>query len=406
MQFATESKDPSEFTGTSSQISEIGLIENLLELKHFKDPKIQRRLAVYPYESFAKKNELICELMRLLWPEQVKIDLFSIYKDFDYFMTATGRKGHFIHQFEVFLLGLNLLLALWKKKPNRSIFKAKNQEELINIWLVTATTHDCGYPLQIAPDIVADLSNLCSKLNLKSLADKFDSIKFKDLLKKEHELKGMIIKSKSPEDIVSGYISIESFMKNILKSHLKLSSGKVQILIDKFTDDANHGYVSSIILCNILLDVVANNIPDPDELKDDWLFKKLGFMAGAISLHSLDLKDKEYIKEISFDHNPYAYVLFLIDNIQDWSRAIVPNTKYAEYKLKDFSISDRELSLSYILSHDLWTDQVRVDAKKDILNRSAKLKCLPKLSTKFNYKINVSFQGDSLSAFPSIKMVM
>ncbi|MCK5158159.1 MAG: hypothetical protein KAR08_03315, partial [Candidatus Heimdallarchaeota archaeon] len=342
MQFATESKDPSLLPGTSSQIAEIGLIENLLELKHFKKPQIQRRLAVYPYESYAKKNELICELMKLLWPEQVKIDLFSIYKDFDYFMTATGRKGHFIHQFEVFLLGLNLLLVLWKKKPNLSIFKAKSKEELINIWLITATTHDCGYPLQIAPDIVNDLSNLCMKLNLKYLSDRFDSIKFKDLLKKEHELKGLVIRNKSQDEIISEYISIEILMKIILKSNLKLSSDEIQKLIDKFVDDANHGYVSSIILCNILLDVVINDLSDPNKFKDDWLFNKLNFIAGAISLHSLDIKDRKYIRKISFEDNPYAYILFLIDNIQDWSRAIVPNTKYAEYQLKDFNISDNE----------------------------------------------------------------
>jgi len=98
---------------------------------------------------------------------------------------------------------------------------------------------------------------------------------------------------------------------------------------------------------------------------------------GAITLHTLS--DKRLLEKISCNRNVYAFLLFIIDNIQDWSRAFKPDKKHPNYHLIHFSNNeDKRIILDYSLTSDSWSDEMKVDvhkfinSKKQILNKPAR----------------------------------
>lgn len=405
------SNDISEFAynnlfGTMSQAAEIQLVAPLLHLDFFKDITVQRRLAVYPFENNHNKSELICEIMDRIWPSKNGNRLFPIYKSFEHYLTASGKRGHFLHQFEVFLLGLNILLKLWtKSNNNKKMFKVNNINELIQVWLLTSTTHDLGYPLQVASDIMDQLSRLYKDLELVNLSAKYNSIKFENEVLNESELKGFVVKS--DDDIISYYVSIDKLMYNAIKDSTTLTNEEISNLIDSFIKDKRHGFVSSKILCRTIASELLSSNPRVLSRTNRRLLKLLHMAMAATALHDMPKSCNKYIKNISFEKNPYAYLLFIIDNIQDWSRGIVPDARFPEYNLRDVKINDNHLSIDYQLSHENWTDALIKSAEDDIKSRKKILKLLVPLSTTLEYNIFVRFFRNDSSRFSStIKLTL
>ena len=77
--------------------------------------------------------------------------IFDDYSDFErnLFLLPSYR-GHFIHQFNVFLLGyyiLNKLLNVINKDDRKRIFDKTEFHENF-VWMLTSTFHDMGYPIE------------------------------------------------------------------------------------------------------------------------------------------------------------------------------------------------------------------------------------------------------------------
>lgn len=390
--------------GSMSHEAEVQLVHPLLELDFFSEVGVQRRLAIYPFENYHNKSELICEIMDRIWPSKQGNLLFPIYKSFEHYLTASGKRGHFLHQFEVFLLGQNLLLQLWKKteKPN-DVFKVSSITELIQVWLLTSTTHDLGYPLQVASEIMRQLSTLYRDLELTTLAEKYNSIKFENTILNEAELKGFAVKSGA----LSYYISIDEIMNEVLTTSTDLTKPEVDKLIAKFVSSERHGYVSAKILCRtIIKELFADKYPALTKVNEK-LFHLLKLAMAATALHDIPSELHKYISKLAFEKNPYAYLLFIIDNIQDWSRSIVPNPKFPEYNLLKVSITNDHLLIDYLLVLDNWTEDAIKHSEDEIIARHDLLSKLKPLKIQMNYGIEVNFyRNDSTKFNNSVKLIL
>jgi len=384
--------------GQISHEAEIALVNPLLSMRMFSRGDVQRRLAIYPFENYHNKSELICQIMDKIWPSEEGSSLFPIYKNFEHYLTASGKRGHFIHQFEVFLLGLNILIQLWNKAPalkRKTIFKVSSITELIHIWLLTSSTHDLGYPLQMAAEITKQLSQLYKELELTTLSSIYNSVKFDETVTSESELAGFTVES----DPHTYYIKIDDILEVSIINSVNSSKEEVVELIAKLIKYKKHGYVSAKILCRTFLkNLYSKQYPIFDK-KTKKLDEILKLSLAAITLHDLPDDCHKFIPNISFDKNPYAWLLFVIDNVQDWSRAIIPSTLHPDYHLMGLSITEKGVSISYLLRMDHWEAAGIERMEKELMKRKKLLKQLVKSDNAFDFCVDVTFARNDSSEF-------
>lgn len=394
--------NPYIISSTLTEQAEENIIMALFELPQFKEPNIQRKLAYYPYASPEVKNETICEIMDSIWGKTNFEYPFKTFKELEIYLTAGGQRGHFIHQFEVYLLGLNIIDVFLKNKVK---FVFEDTERIYYTWLITSTAHDFGYPLQIAQKITTRLSKLYQDIGMVSLSDKFKSISYSDsLILKESDLSSLIIKKDTTSHVCETILIKELIAETILAT-LSVKTSDACDIQSKLITDNDHAYVSAVMLSNILVkQLLKNNNDDYNHMKDSWQFDALKYAIGAIALHAS--KKNETIENLAFEKNPFAYLLFIIDNIQEWNRAVVNDIAWPIYTLTHFSVTDtnKEIKLNYMLNHDVWDKDMKdrivisLKDKKDLLEKPSGPN--PPLGLIFTLQFN-SNDGDS---FPDVQI--
>lgn len=372
-----------------SQFAQENLINDLLSEDFFKNPSVQRQLASYPCVHENEKDKIILNLMNYYWNMPTANDFFMIFRDFDAVFSILGKKGHFIHQFEVFLLGHFLIQKLLQSKNSSYLLELfENKERLHYAWLLTATAHDFGYPLELSNKLAGKFSSLYGKLKFKTISEQYKAITYKFNIETEKELLTIKVLDASTNKIVT--INIDEFIHNGIKSSLDLETHEVDTVINKLKKESIHGYISSFILCNSYLEYLSKaNLYG--KTCDKWRIDILQMVAAAIAIHTL--KEDVYIKRISFKNNPLAHLLFLVDNLQEWNRTLRPHDKFASYNLLkfDFNQANSTISLDYILTHEKWTASILADAQASLADKKNLLSWLKPPTPMFNVNIVMNF---------------
>lgn len=343
-----------------SEEAERQLINNIISESYFATPKVQRLLASYVSAEPFEKDEIILKLMKTYWDIPVAAGLFKTFRDFDVAFSLLGKKGHFIHQFEVFLLGTNIILQIINARPDSPILDHfANKEQLLYTWLLTSTAHDLGYSFQVAHKLCAHLSGMYDALRMKNLAEEFRQITKRskkalgpDLLNTEISAKG----GKKTN------FSFEEFLIDGIATSLSIGAGEASRLMKLLKGKNDHGYISAILLCKNYLgcieDTELTNKPG-----EEWRMDCLHLAATAISLHTLKTKQEEYIRQFN-SSNPIAILLFIVDNLQEWQRMLRPHALYPAYNLYEFNIVEKYICFKYILTHEKWTNRMCTEVTK------------------------------------------
>ena len=377
------------------------LVDKIITYKWFSAPDIQRRLATLPIVEGA--DILVLEitkglLSQILFNEaencKLKIDHvmkpIKSLRDFDHFLALIGHKGHFLHQFLVFLLVFRCFLILKNRKEILAILKQfympdPNSPENDDNWerwfslacLLTCMYHDLGYSVQDFPRISYHLKDLYACLGFQALADQHIELCEKYTLDQEQNL------------FDYNNIDIAAFISKNLCKTLGKEVGDSEIsrlekrLKEKTTACSNskladHGYLSALILCRAWL-------PRIHELS---VGKKsgmdlLGIACAAIGLHSLKGgPDLQFASKIDFKKNPLAYLLKIADNFQDWNRTVmeIEDSPYATSSLIGYSERENngttDVKMEYILYYEQWDEKLVMDVTRDIQRRQATLNLL------------------------------
>lgn len=371
--------------------SERKLIAPIVSNNIFDDTTIKRLLATYPSANESAKTDLISQLMTELWKRQ---EIFKTFQTFDYFLALSGKRGHFVHQFEVYILGINFLLFLKGLRSDlHNDFKLQDFDQILYAWLITSTAHDFGYPVEAAHKIVGKLSELYKKFDLKYLSNSLNILDMKTIMKNDASISKMLLPT-GPSEHLGSYVDIGNLITLSLMTTLDLSIGDAIALQEKFIDSAKHGYASAILISRILISefLEENSF---DDVKKTWKFHVLMSAIAAISLHNLspgNVGESVTINKVSYDRNPLAFILMLIDNIQDWNRNIFPEEKYPDYHLDDVIITGDEFILKYVISHNTWDSTTQEIVEKYLAEKTSIVSLLTKPSPPFGAKISVHFQ--------------
>ena len=379
-----------------SAAAEKTLIERLINKKNFKDIFVLRNLSYYPWVSIEEKNLIIKDLMVHFWqiPSRTTKQFMLIYRDFDTIFSILGIRGHYIHQFEVFMLGWYIISQIIKKK-SFDLFKPyfKDQDDLFYSWLYTSSAHDFGYPFQKARKLTKRFSKLYKKIYFIELSNSFKNL-LKDFNRVNYtELSKIRIKdafNKNKE------LDIEEFIYegiNEIASTRKNADEILRIL----KEANNHGFISAKIFCKLYIEYLSkHNLWAKDKEN------QVKMIASAIALHAIPEEKLNFIKKINYHKNPLAYFLFIIDNLQEWHRTLMASDKWPSYNLVGFKFSDDNLILEYLLTHENWTGIMEkkvteaLQKKKDVIDAALQKKKIYKFNILIKYFSNTGIEFNQI----------
>lgn len=226
--------------------------------------------------------------------------------------TDVKYREHFIHQFQVFLLGYYLINE--KKSLRKQLLKHLQNinpnydlEDVLKVWFITSMFHDFSYS-------VGKMEGWLKNYFLRVAVPSKFNINWADIftqyeVEKVKLLELISANSNKPKDKIA----------NIIK--------------DTFIEDHDHGVMSGLMLMNIL---------DIEEM----LLKEA---CCAIALHTEVFYSK--LGKLRIDQFPFAFLLVFCDNAQEWGRPVMMSLiPHVDVKLEDINIADEdkvELKLRY-----------------------------------------------------------
>jgi hypothetical protein len=256
-----------------------------------------------------------------------KEETFSLFKNFQRFekilFQSPEYRGHYAHQFDVYLLGYYMLNKLLEGRSDNlqdyisQVFKGRSNEPNFT-WMLTATFHDMGYPIEQIDNWFKEFLSLFLKVETP-IQFGLDQIltpifyEYIGYLSETHHGRGIAL------TIADGKLSQRDWrFHNILHNALR---------------QKKHGVISSLLLIHSLL--TQEDIGQHQEWFYGTFPNSVLPACHAIAVHDLDLKDYK----ISLKQFPYAFLLVLCDTLQDWKRSTLPKD-YSE--LIDINVSPKE----------------------------------------------------------------
>jgi hypothetical protein len=240
-----------------------------------------------------------------LWLSSEKnSSLFEDARDFEPILSRSNQpyRDHFIHALNVFLLGYYIINKLNEIKPDNLYFRNNNFN--VNLtWMLSSTFHDIAYPVQETEVWLNDLFDQFLGVNPKlslNIAQLMPPIynDFMRMISFYHQdpYQSFLIKS--------DFLGMDWVFYNDLSVRLA---------------EKDHGVLASLMLCHRMAIKEAFLAQQTYENRDRdlnrWEFFYNHMPAGhAICLHTL------YDQNFSFSKHPFAFLLILCDELQDWGR--------------------------------------------------------------------------------------
>lgn len=256
--------------------------------------------------SNVQRTSIITEQIEKLWVSiHGKPDTYLVFENFNslekILFKLPDYRGHYIHQFNVFLLGYYLINKLIENEQIKENFR-KYTDKINFVWMLASTFHDMGYPIQ-------ELENLFSM--------------FIDMFLKVSTKYHMNI-----DDILtSNFYNYVEYLSEIHYQFTTLNQNQwglnrncrkdyrfLNLILTKLRAK-DHGVISALLLIHSVLS------KEKFINREQWLNRDFPFYimpaCHAISVHNLRTDDIC----ITFNETPFAFLLILCDEMQDWGRS-------------------------------------------------------------------------------------
>lgn len=183
-------------------------------------------------------------------------EYFKNYSDFESVLYGGAKfyRDHVIHVFRVWLLGIQLLLQkeyieLIKICPDVTV----NQHEKISIWTLIALTHDLGYPLEKALQIIDRTKNMMKSFVVNPTVSM--DLSFSGVQNSMNDFVLRLISSKmkrineedQPSMIADGEVRNDRYVARL--------QPKYYFKLQKSLEHNKHGILSSLIIYNTSLNL-------------------------------------------------------------------------------------------------------------------------------------------------------
>lgn len=297
------------YRSEKSKLASKELVRPLFDISVFRQPPILRRLALYPTADL-QTREVIAEyiagnLLSDMFPRS--LELVKVFRQLDYVLAGVGEKRHFVHQFEVFLLGSTILSKLLKARGALPTLPGSSESDIFRGWMIAALFHDLGKPTEKVKEIAKALNKIYQTLGSAENILSVDQLPS--------------VTNTALEDTVKD--RLEAFIGPDWKGVLGVDL---------------HGYLSAgIVLGEISPSTITSSA--------------LSTALAAIVAHVFK-PNSGSTRRLRFEECPFAYLLFLLDNIQEWERDPVGNPDHISGELAGLNWSEdgTAISIMYQLS--------------------------------------------------------
>lgn len=325
-----------------------------------------------------EENEIIQNNIENLWAgkygKQKSAKSFLDFKIFEPILDKIeGYRDHFVHPFQVFLLGsliidknYSLINSIVKKKTENM-----KSDTLDFTWLIASTFHDFCYPIENFKKFTKDFFG--SFLQTNEISIDFDLTKF---LLTEGTLNYI-------DQLISLYMFYyldENGKCWQYNQKCQINQNLRDIILNDLNNRKDHGIFSAITLLKKILQEDNCNKPEyiSGRFSSDIYPASLAIALHNIATHKTD----EELAPIIFEKSPIIFLLIYCDTVQDWGREA---KNKIDVKFKNFTIVEKEITTS-----------VSVKTKKDFDEKLVEYRrCFNKLiSSKLNFKISLTCEED------------
>ncbi len=261
-----------------------------------------------------------------LWEEASKYaDFLEEMRSFEPLLKELGLRDHFIHSFNVFLLGYYIINKINRSTDQVGYYFGTSENTSNLIWLLASTFHDVAYAVEKTDDWLNKFFN-----NFLGVNPHF-SLSISEVLTPVHadimRMLSQYHKSSTPNIFDFSFDKMDWYYYNKLGEEL---AGK------------NHGVISALMLCHRMAIKEGFLCKPPKTAKRDrvrnrnqWDFLDHLRASHAISLHHISSIPVE------FHRHPFAFVLILCDEIQDWGRGEMDKQRdFISLEKIDFQITN------------------------------------------------------------------
>jgi hypothetical protein len=339
---------------------DVKLLEKMLKLENVSYKKDLFDATSKHLSHKDNEYEFVRDVFSKLWGKWIGVSYNDFLETFDpalqHVFAGTREKDrivyrdHYLHQFQVFLLGLYIVDKLYEdfaikyncKKPEIS-------------WLIISSFHDIAYPVQ--------------------LYDEWSGKFFKQIFGVSEDIAHIDLKSKFVEqsfmnctNSLIARLSSVFFKEKLEGNWLSKKRELVQFFYEKITKAKNHCILSSVSLLKMVQDEYKKRITIGKTKFEDIYQDIIIPSALAIALHDgkiwQELKDKgkwQKLKEkvplpfLRFDDDPLSFLLIFCDNIQEWGRPSQTQIGEKEERRKKFYLGDLKYDPKKGFDITIWT---------------------------------------------------
>ncbi len=307
-------------------------------------------------------------------------EYFDKYASFEELLYGGSKyyRDHVVHVFRVWLLGIEQLLIDNCKYLKRIKVSGRDTEsplEKISIWSIIALTHDLGYPLEKALEIIGktkdmmksfivdpvvsmDLSFTGVQNSMNDYVLRFISSK----MLKASEIDNTVIERKKDEGKETDD-SVKGIEESKKKEYVARLQPKYYFKFQKSLEQKDHGIISALIIYKLLIYFLESDY----SINENYFFGEEDCRQFYIRREILRAIASHTCRDIyQQDANNFSFLLILCDDAQEWGRkylselyvdkgekyeykGIELKTKTEKFEDKEKEIQEYKFSDKYIL---------------------------------------------------------
>lgn len=249
-------------------------------------------------------------------------DYFESYSGFESLLYGGNQyyRDHVVHVFRVWLLGIELLI---KKECNFldtikvSKRETENPLEKLSIWTLVSLTHDLGYPLEKALDIIGKTKEMMGAFVVNPVVSMDLSFTGVQNVMNDYVLRFISSKMVEIKETAKTIVEEKDEEK---KDYVARLQPKYYFKFQKSLEHNDHGVISALIIYKLLIYFLESDY----SINEDYYFSKEDCRQFFIRREILRAIASHTCHDIyQQDAFNFSFLLILCDDAQEWGRKYI-----------------------------------------------------------------------------------
>ncbi|MFC2011429.1 hypothetical protein ACFLUR_03975 [Chloroflexota bacterium] len=321
-----------EVAGRTIQNLSLKLMDKVAEVKNLQYGSKLVEIANGYRKEIREDYQIALDTVKNLWKQRFQIDYPDVGKDFEAVLRLhENYRDHFLHEFQVFLIGAIIIDVLYYTKPLRD-FERVTGSAIEDAWLAASTYHDFDYAIQNYEDWIKDF--------------------FEQFLHIEGgvpvllNLEGVVVRN----DFLS---KLNDICANI---NYNLDDCMVRFIFEKAVLERNHAVLATLSFLNrfnnnLLTKPATNLAALAILLHEESNWRAFCGRSDCKTPWEIVIAQNPIMTNLTFEALPLAFLLAYCDVAQEWGR-VGRNYDIANPELVEFIVNEKEISLYMKIEDD------------------------------------------------------